>query len=121
MRQIEDFVNQNNTFPVDEDKPFVVAFSRSPSNEENRWFRIFISTVRLLRSAADIKTLHADATHKTTIEKLPLLVLGSTDMTQKFHFIGIGLTTDESTLSYEFMFQGLAYGVNKVTGAELAC
>lgn len=32
--------------------------------------------------------------------------------------IGIGLTTDETTLSYEFVFQALAFGTKKVTGTD---
>lgn len=121
MRQLEEFVNQHNEFPNDEDEDsgFVVAFSRSQSNEQNQWFRMFISTRRLLRRAAGIKIIHADATHKTTTEKLPLLVVGSTDMGQKFHFIGLAITTDETSQSYEFVFQSVAYGVQKVTGTIL--
>lgn len=117
MRQLEEFVNEYNTFPDegDEDTAFIVSFSRAPSNEENQWFRMFISTRRLLRGAEGVNTIHADATHKTTAEKLPLLVVGSTDMAQRFHFIGIAITTDETSYSYEFVFQSLLYGVRIVT------
>lgn len=117
MRQLTEFVNEHNAFPnaQDEDSGFIVAFDRSPSNEEDQWFRIFVSTRRLLQRAAGIKVIQADAAHKTTTEKLPLIVVGTTDMAQKFHFIGLAITTDETSSSYEFVFRALVHGIQRVT------
>lgn len=79
MIDLTNFIGQHKAVPEDEDKPFVVEFERSASNEKEREFRFFVSTPRLLRLASNSNIIHADATHKVTREKLPLLVIGTTD------------------------------------------
>lgn len=119
MNQLQAFVESKMPVPYDEDTAFVMCFDRSPSNEPQRYFRIFVSTPRLLRSAADATTIHADATHKVTTERLPLLVVGSTDMTRKFHLIGITLASRETTEDYAFMFAAMKFGVQKITTRDI--
>lgn len=118
MRQLTDFVNKHTAIPNDEDNAFVVLFERSPSEEKKKFFRYFISTVRLLKMAADAVNIHADSTHKITTEKLPLIVIGSTDVNKKFHFIGFTITSNETANDYEMSFKAVIQGVLQVTGKE---
>lgn len=119
MAQITKFVNEHIAIPKEEDEPFIVAFERSPSTQKNnKYFRLFISTQRLLRTASEATVIHADATHKVTTEKLPLLPFGVSDSSKSFHFIGLTLTTHEKIADYTFSFNALQLGVRLVTGKE---
>lgn len=69
--------------------------------------------------AVHAKNIHADATHKVTSEKLPLIVLGSTDMNRVFHLIGFTITSNETAKDYEFTFNSLRHGVQKITNQEI--
>lgn len=119
MRQLQDFINQHTEMPDDIDESFIVIFERSPPDEKEKYFRFFISTRRLLAMAANAKNIHADSTHKVTTEKLPLIVIGSTDIQNKFHLIGVTVTSHERAVDYEMSFKAVKLGVQKVTGAEL--
>lgn len=62
MKDLSDFAEAHSAIPADEDTAFVVAFERSPPEEPNKRFHLFLSTPRLLRNAKDAKNIHADAT-----------------------------------------------------------
>lgn len=119
MRQLTDFVNANIQIPTEHDRAFILSFERSASHEFNKYFRLFVTTPRLLRMASIAKNIHADATHKVTLEKLPLIVLGSTDMSKRFHLIGFTITNHETASDYEFTFRSLRLGVHKITGQQI--
>lgn len=117
MKQLQDLVQAKMNIPENDDEAFVLGFERSPpSQKNNRFFRLFISTKTLLRNAANATTLNADGTHKITIEKLPLIVIGCTDVKGKFHLIGVGITNKETTDSYAMCFNAICSGVQRVTG-----
>lgn len=119
MAQLQDLVQAKMNIPDNDDEAFVVGFERSPSGQADQYFRIFISTKTLLRNAADATTLNADGTHKITTEKLPLIVIGCTDVKGKFHLIGIGITNKETSETYAMCFNAVRFGVNRVAAKEL--
>lgn len=120
MRQLNDFVEARSAIPEDEDEAYVVLFERSPSNVEpaNSFYRLFLSTKRLLRESADAKNVHADATKKITTDNNPLLVIGTTDAAKKFHLIGFTITSHETGAAYEMSFNAVKKGILDVTGRE---
>ncbi|XP_037047352.1 uncharacterized protein LOC119082090 [Bradysia coprophila] len=116
MRKLTDFVKSHMQVPTDDDTPFVILFERSPPQQShNKFFRFFISTKRLLKNAADSNIVHADATHKVTTEKIPLIAVGVTDYNSKFHFAGMTLSNHEASDDYKLSFEGLRTGVKAVT------
>lgn len=115
MKDLCDFAEAHSNIPADEDAAFVAAFERSPPNESEKRFHLFLTTPRLLRNAKDAKNLHADATHKVTTESLPLIAVGSTDMAQSFHLTGLVITSHENTSAYEFAFKAMKDGIERIT------
>ena len=74
--------------PETDDHPYVAAYkiiynddsddddvSNEADNEPK--FRVFITTKRLLKIAANSKTIHADATYKLVWEGMPVIIVGS--------------------------------------------
>lgn len=120
MNILTEFVEENMRLPSaeDPDRAFILSFERSPSNDPKQYFCFFITTLRLLEMSANSKNLHADATYKVTTEKLPLIVVGSTDMNRTFHLIGLTITSDETAENYRFTFQSVISGIYKATGKE---
>lgn len=125
MNELTKFVQKYSDVPDDvsgedaDDVAFIIDFERSPSSQQNnKFFTLFISTPRLLRMASEAHIIHADATHKVATEKLPLLVLGVTDNNKMLHFAGMTLTTNEKIVDYEFTFNSFCTGVRYVTGTE---
>lgn len=97
MNQLNAFYDQNNAIPESDHKAFIVMFDRSKSGEiENKWFRYFVSTKRLLNNCAEADNLQADGTYKLLIQNYPI-VEGKTDIMRHFHLVGIALTTSEKT------------------------
>lgn len=95
-----------------------MTFRRSPSDQKEKYFQLFISK-RLLQTAQLAKNIHADATQKVTTEKLPLIVIGSTDMSQSFHLAGLTITSHENTAAYKMSFDALQSGIQRVTGNKI--
>lgn len=120
MNDLVDFVDKYKYDPnKDEDTPFVVKFERSASSDPNRMFRYFVSTGRLLPMASEAKVLHADATFKTTTEKLPNIIIGSSDANGQFHVIGLQVTSHETGQAYECAFNAVKEGTKLITGKEI--
>lgn len=115
------FVELHKAIPEDIDETFVVATEFSPpetANEE-KYFRIFYSTKRLLSHAIMCDALHCDGTYKQIVQGFPILVIGVTDLNKKFHLCGICVAFGETTQDYQFLFNALKSGVIAVTGKEL--
>lgn len=107
MRKLTEFVKQHMQRPV--------KFERSHKKQQDeKFFRLFLSTNRLLRNASKSKILHADATHKVTTEKVPIIVAGVTDNNSKFHFAGLTIANHETAKDYQVTFEGLKRGVEVV-------
>lgn len=120
MKELTDFVNARMDLPEDPDKPFILTFERSPENQANdKYFRLFVTTNRLLENAQHTKNIHADATEKIMVEKNYLLVVGATDLKRSFHLIGIALSSHQNADSYEFLFRSARLGVRLRTRVNI--
>lgn len=118
LTQLTNFINANLKVPESMDEAFVVAFERSGDDEEP-WFRYFVSTKRLLSMAIDAEIVHADATLKITIQGYPLLACGTSDKGGHFHLFGLMLATNETSEDYEFMFNSIIKGVSVVFNKQI--
>lgn len=117
MKKLTEFVEQHLHIPNEDDDAFIAAFERSPPDQkENKFFRFFITTKRLLKNATNCKNIHADATYKVTIEKLPLIVVGTTDINKTFHLIGFIISSHQTANAYEFAFRATQNIMTEVTG-----
>lgn len=120
MRQLSNFVAKHSEQPQSVDEPFIVRYEKSARNvREDKFFRFFVTTSRLLNMASKAAIVHADATHKVTTEKIPLIAVGVTDACNKFHFIGLTLANHEATADYALTFRSLRSGVRQVSGAQI--
>lgn len=99
MNQLAQFFEKHKEIPENQDDAFIVMFARSKPGETNeKWFRYFVSTKRLLKNAINADILHADGTYKLNVQGYPVLVIGSTDAMRRFHLIGNYLITYFITL-----------------------
>lgn len=121
MGELTNFVEAHQAVPDNEDHAYVVAFERSAPNIQpsDAFYRLFISTKRLLRQSAAMKNIHADATKKITTDNNPLLVVGCTDAAKKFHLTGWTISSHETGDAYRMSFEAAKKGVLQVTGSEL--
>lgn len=119
LQDLQIFFEQNNTLPVNIDEPFVANFARSAPNATEKFFRLFYSTKRLLQYAQEAKTFHMDGTYKITIQGFPVLIVGSSDIENRFHLSGLGLCSSEGAADYQFMLDSLMNGVITVTNEEI--
>lgn len=115
LTELQRFAEENKDVPEDDDEGFVVHFERSGPEENDKWFRIFYSTKRLLRTAALSTVIHADGTYKMIVQGYPVLVVGVSDYAKHFHLSGLAICSSESTADYEFLFRSLKMGVELVT------
>lgn len=125
LGQLEQWCIDHSLLPESDDAAFVVSYTVGYEDEEleddededeneNRgpYFRIFVSTKRLLKSASISKKIHSDATYKLVWEGFPILVVGTTDMDRHFHPFGLAACSNEKTGDFIFIFEALVSGVN---------
>lgn len=121
IADMEAFYNEHKAIPDDDDAPFVVNFecSAPQTSNEQKFFRIFYSTKRLLKYANESENLHADGTYKITVQGYPALVIGISDADKHFHLSGLALVSSESSDDYKFLFDSVRRGVKLATNQEL--
>lgn len=119
LNDLFDFAKEHFVPPEDDDIGYVVGFDRSRPNQDEKWFRIFFSTKRLLRTALETNVLHADGTYKIIIQGFPVLVIGVTDYAKRFHLCGLAICSSESGDDFRFLFQSLSNGVQNITHNEI--
>lgn len=120
LNGLTEFVRRKMDVPEDPDEAFVVAFDRPNQNEDvEPWFRMFVSTKRLLQLATLAKNIHSDTTYKITVEGHPLLVVGASDMGGHFHMLGLMLACSETSDDYEFLFRSLRFGVENIIKGKM--
>lgn len=117
IADMETFVQQHNTVPDDDDDPFVVNFECSAPRSDDKLFRLFFSTKRLLKHALLSNIRHSDGTYQTMVEGYPMLTLGVSDADKHFHLSGLAITSSETTAAYKFLFDSLQHGV-KISSDE---
>lgn len=118
MSELVDFVTPRLQMPLDVDQPFIAGYEYDAPNIEKRWFRLFITTKRLMSLAVKTKHILADATYKLVYEGYPSLTIGTTDNNKKFHHFGIGITTYEKQEDFAFIFRTVKKTVENVEGVE---
>lgn len=120
LNELEVFEDEHMTVPDNEDEAFCVGFERSDKDQNvENWFRVFISTKRLLRLGTLADNIHADGTYKMNIEGFPLLVVGASDVGGRFNLFDLMLSSRETSEDYEFMFRSLRHGVENIIGGKL--
>jgi len=111
LGELEQWCIDHSTLPDDEDKAFVpnfyINYADDDEDEDEKEFRIFVTTKRLLRIAKKSSKIHADATYKLVWEGMPVLMIGTTDMDRHFHPFGIGVCTNERTADFAFIFKSI--------------
>lgn len=84
--------------PNDIDTTFVISFTQS-----QKTFNIVFSTLRMLGNAAN-EIWCADSTYQTNWQDYPVIIAGALDRCGKFHFLGLSLSTNETSNDYAFLF-----------------
>lgn len=72
-----------------------------------------------MNNATKALSINADATYKLIWQGFPVLVLGTTDMEKKFHFIGIAVCKSETEDDFAFAFNAIKNSVLKIFEIEL--
>lgn len=129
---IEDFIQffeLNSAVPDDLDKPFFLDYDTKEADmqpnlqgydESEFQFMCLLTTKRLLGNCVGgAKVIHADTTYKLTWEDYPIHVFGITDFTKAFHLIGVSISTQENTSTFEFCFKAIKAGVLDIFGHDL--
>ncbi|CAF4168170.1 unnamed protein product [Rotaria sordida] len=124
LGELEQWCEGNVEVPIDENKAFVVSYKILYDNEEyeddedieedGNKFRIFISSVRLLNIASMSSHFHADATYKLVWQGFPVLIVGTTDFNKAFHPFGLAVCSNEKTKDFEFIFNSIQVGMQKI-------
>ncbi|CAF2123572.1 unnamed protein product [Rotaria magnacalcarata] len=125
LGELEDWCKRNLNIPVDENKSFVVWYQIMYEGEEyddeddvedndGNKFRIFISSVRLLNIASISSHINADATYKLIWQGYPVLIIGTTDLNKVFHPFGLAICSNEKTKDFQFIFNSIQIGMQKI-------
>ncbi|RNA08081.1 hypothetical protein BpHYR1_026778 [Brachionus plicatilis] len=119
MNELVEYVTPRSRIPEDLDQPFIAAYEYDASSIEKRWFRLFITTKRLVKLVPKTKHVMADATYKLVYEGFPSLTIGTTDHNKNFHHFGIAVTTNERTEDFEFLFKSIKKVVEEIVMISL--
>ncbi|CAF1299447.1 unnamed protein product [Rotaria sordida] len=124
LGELEQWCEGNVEVPIDENKAFVASYKILYDNEEyeddedieedGNKLRIFISSVRLLNIASMSSHFHADATYKLVWQGFPVLIVGTTDFNKAFHPFGLAVCSNEKTKDFEFIFNSIQVGMQKI-------
>lgn len=104
--------------PKNNDEAFVLAEQHS-KHKQNMYFRFVLSTVRLLRNAANVNNICVDATYKLNWCGFPLLLIGTIDLNKSFHLIAIACCSNEKQADFSFLFKTVSGTVKDLLGFEL--
>lgn len=114
LGQLSKWLQGKSLVPNDENEGFVINYEVGFDDEEgDNYFRFFISSKKLLETASQSKILHADGTYKLVWQGFPVLVVGTTDLNRKFHYLGIAVTQGETKTDYKFLFSAINIGMDK--------
>lgn len=102
----------NDKFPSNVDEAFVLSYECSKF-EENLSFRFTVSTPALLKLFVGLKKICIDSTYKLNWLGYPLTVLGTVDLTKKFHPLVYACCTHEKTDDNAFVFRSVKESVAK--------
>ena len=83
--------------PGDDDEPYVIDWV---SSADKGYFRVQLTTRKLLGMAAKSDVVHLDATHKLNWNGCPVLITGVSDRQGKFFPTLYSVTSSETTDDY---------------------
>lgn len=108
LGQLEKWLYENSIVPESSYSAYVIAYETNVDaiTDEAR-FRFIISSKHLLAIPYKSEILHADATYKLVWQGFPCHVIGTTDRGKKFHPIGFGVASSETTEDFKFMFNAI--------------
>ncbi|RNA21679.1 hypothetical protein BpHYR1_049475 [Brachionus plicatilis] len=86
-------------------KTTICIFEKAVDNDLLMFFRIFITTKRLISNADKTKNLTVNATYKLIWQGFPVLMIGTTDRQRHFHPFGICISTNETGDDFRFLFE----------------
>lgn len=123
LHELDQWCSFHSKVPEDEDEGYVVAYRihgqvdsedsddsddglfEDPSTKLS--FNVIISTKRLIQQSSQVHVVHTDATYKLNWEGYPVIVVGTSDSNKKFHPICLSVSSDETKLSFQYVFQTL--------------
>ena len=105
MRNFKDWCEQNTSIPDEDDTVFVGHFEYKAF--PNQFFRVFLTTKRLVKFSLEAKFILSDATYKLTYGNFPALTGGTTDRAKKFHPFGLALCNSEKEIDFAFFFKSI--------------
>eukprot|EP01024_Parvocaulis_polyphysoides_P009218 TRINITY_DN12837_c0_g1_i2.p1 TRINITY_DN12837_c0_g1~~TRINITY_DN12837_c0_g1_i2.p1 ORF type:complete len:610 (+),score=28.52 TRINITY_DN12837_c0_g1_i2:103-1932(+) len=111
---VEEWCQTNQEIPTDMDQPFCVLYETNYQGENDSFFRLFVSTVRLLMLVCESRNVHIDATYKLNWNGFPVFVIGISDKNRIFHPIGVGVCCNEQSEDFAFIFTSVSQGQEKV-------
>lgn len=114
-------MSEHSVVPDEDTDPFILAYefdeNSDPKTEQK--FRFCVTSKLLLKSSIGVVKVHCDATHKLCWNNIPVLIIGTADLHRKFHPFGVAVSTNETTLDYEFLFKSLKEGLTKIFEEQL--
>lgn len=120
LGELEAWAEKRRLLPEDEDEVFVCGFESDAglSGLEFKYFRIAVSTKRLLKLGSRAQNIHADATYKLIWQGFPVLIVGYSDQNRKFHPLVLAVTVNETKFDFSFLFSSVIHGVSLATDNE---
>lgn len=98
--------------PADKDQGFVLDhFYDGVDNS----FAFVLSTLRLLKNAANQSNICADGTYKVVWQHFPMIIVGFVDRQNHFHVIAVCVTSNERTNEYRFVFRTIKKAIETHT------
>lgn len=94
---INKICQEKNNLPSDEDNAFILAYSINP-------IRIIFTSTKLLKNLSRSENVHIDATYEINSLNYPIVVIGFSDITGRFHLYGICIIESEGCSDYEWIF-----------------
>lgn len=119
LGEFNQWCQNHSNIPDDENTPFVVN-SESSEVGQTFYFRVVLSTRRLLMNGIDTELSSVDTTYKLNWQGYPLLVMGTIDANKSFHLIAIACCKYEKQQDYEFMMQSVKDAIKNILGREFA-
>jgi len=101
LGELSEFCEKNSKVPGDPDIPYVVG---KLIDFDQKTFRFFVSTPRLMSLLNFSESLQADATYKLLWEGFPVLVVGTSDKNRHFHPFGMAVCSSEAQEDFQTIF-----------------
>jgi hypothetical protein len=112
LGDLEQWIHNHTDIPDDIHEVFVVSYhiyqDYTPS------FRFALSTRKLLEVVRFSDVLHVDETYKLTWRGIPITIIGTTNVNNKFHPVCFAVVTDCSKPDFQVIFRGLKERIQEI-------